>query len=186
MHNLIPTTALGGTAPSRDIIGAVTIVENDELALASLAARRGHEAAVTAALAAKIGAAPGPGHAHLSDPVSAIWTGPDQWLLMAPLASHENLAQQMQVLLQDTVSVTDQTGAWVCFDVSGAGTADLFERLCPVPIRQMTLGDARRTTLHQLGCFVLFVEAQTVRVLGPRASAHSLHHALISVAKGLI
>lgn len=63
---------------------------------------------------------------------------------------------------------------------------DLCERLCAVPIRRMQSGDAQRTLIHQISCFVIKrVDPDHIRVLGPRASAGSLHHALITAAAAL-
>lgn len=184
MHDLQPVTALGGTSPQVDTFDHITISENDGLALASVAARRGHEKACHAGLKKLLGALPGPGRCQLHDPEAGFWIGPDQWIIGAPRQTHELLADHLKDLLGDSASVTEQTGAWVTFDVIGPAMPDLCERLCAVPIRQMVAGDAQRTVIHQLGCFVIRRQADDhIRILGPRASAGTLHHALILAAK---
>lgn len=184
MHDLKTRTALGGTEPRTDTFSHVTIAENDRLALASVAARLGCEAECHATLGALLGAVPAPGRTVLCDPQAGFWTGPDQWMLSAPTATHELLADDLKARFGDTASVTEQSGAWVCFDLSGAGMADVMERLCAVPIRKMQAGDAQRTVIHQLGCFVIRRDApEHVRILGPRASAGTLHHALVTAAQ---
>lgn len=184
MHNLKPVTALGGTAPQIDRFDHATIAENDGLALASVTARRDNEARCHAALEKLLGAVPEPGRAQLHDPEAGFWIGPEQWMIGAPRATHELLADQLAALLGDAASVTEQSGAWVTFDVTGQAMPDLCERLCNVPIRKMVAGDARRTVIHQLGCFVLRREADDhIRILGPRASAGTLHHALLTAAR---
>lgn len=186
MHNLKPMTALGGHAPQVDTFDHISIVENDGLALASVTARMGQEAACHAALKLLLGAVPNPGHAVLHEPEAGFWTGPDQWMISAPRDSHELLADTLKGQFADTASITEQTGAWVCFDVTGPAMHDLSERLCAVPIRRMAVGDAQRTMIHQLGCFVIRQEGlDHIRILGPRASAGSLHHALITAARSL-
>ncbi len=186
MHDLTTITALGGTEPRIDAFEHVTIAENDGLALASVTARMGEEGACHAALKQLLGAVPGPGRAQLSDPEAGFWMGPDQWMIGAPRESHELLADQLKDRLGDAASVTEQTGAWVCFDVTGPAMPDLSERLCAIPIRQMQAGDARRTVIHQLGCFVIRRKANDhIRILGPRASAATLHHALITAAQSV-
>ena len=184
MHDLKPTNALGGKTPQVDVIGSVTITENPDVALASVAARQGHEAACAKTLTKVLGGPPpGPGRARLHDPEAGFWMGPDQWMIGAPLETHEDIADQLKVKLGDTASITEQTGAWVVFDVRGAAMPDTCERLCAVPIRDMKAGDARRTMIHQLGCFVIRRnDPDQIRILGPRASAGSLHHALVSAA----
>lgn len=183
MHDLKPITALGGTEARVDVFDHVTIAENDGLALASVTARVGGEAACHKVLKKRIGAVPAPGKSKLHEPEAGFWMGPDQWMIWAPAPSHEDLAHQMKTALGDAASVTEQSGAWVTFDVTGPAMEDICERLCGVPIRKMAAGDARRTVIHQLGCFVIRCDAQDqIRILGPRASAATLHHALITAA----
>lgn len=183
MHDLQTLTALGGTAARIDAFDHITIAENDGVALASVAARLGQEKGCYAALKDLLGAVPSIGKAVLRDPEAGFGMGPDQWMLGAPLATHEMLADQLKERFKDTASVTEQTGAWVVFDITGVAMQDLCERLCNVPIRTMVAGDAQRTMIHQMSCFVIRRNADDhIRILGPRASAQSLHHALIAAA----
>ena len=187
MHDLKQVTALGGAKPQVDRFDHITITENDGLALASVAARMGREKDVHKVLKKFLGAVPGPGRAQLRDPEAGFWMGPDQWMLGAPRETHEMLAEALKALLGNAASVTEQSGAWVTFDMTGPAMQDMCERLCAVPIRKMTAGDTHRTVIHQLGCFVMRREASDhVRIFGPRASAGTLHHALITAAKSLI
>lgn len=183
MHDLKQVTALGNAQARVDRFDHVTIAENDGLALASVAARRGRDKDCHAVLKKLLGAVPGPGRAQLHDPEAGFWMGPDQWMIGAPRETHEMLADTLKNLLGDAASVTEQSGAWVTFDITGPAMPDLCERLCAVPIRTMTAGDAQRTIIHQLGCFVLRrADDDHIRVLGPRASAGTLHHALLTAA----
>lgn len=183
MHDLQPLTALGGATARVDSFEHITITENDGLALASIAARLGHEDACHKTLKKLLGAVPRPGKAVLHDPEAGFWMGPDQWMIGAPRVTYELLADTLGGLFGMSASVTEQSGAWVCFDVTGTAMPDLCERICAVPIRKMTAGDAQRTMVHQLGCFVIRRQAADhIRILGPRASAGSLHHALVTAA----
>ncbi|WP_108816736.1 sarcosine oxidase subunit gamma [Loktanella sp. Alg231-35] len=183
MHDLQPVTALGGADPHIDTFDHITITGNNGLALASVAARMGHEKACHTALKKLLGTVPAPGKAVLHDPEAGFWMGPDQWMIGAPRETHELLADALKNKFGDAASVTEQSGAWVCFDVIGPAMPDLCERLCAVPIRRMVAGDAQRTMIHQLGCFVIRRDnPEHIRILGPRASAGSLHHALITAA----
>ena len=180
MHDLIATPAIGGVPQT---IGTVTVAENTNVALASVAARNGQAEACATVLKSILGAVPDIGKAVLHDPVAGFWTGRDQWIIGAPMDTHEDLAEQLTSKLGDAASVTEQSGAWVVFDVTGAAMPQMCELMCNIPIRKMTAGDVRRTTIHQLGCFVIRREAAGhIRILGPRASAASLHHALITAA----
>lgn len=186
MHDLTPTTALGGPQPCVDTIGTVTITENAGVALASVAARAGGEKKTAQVLKKLLGAVPGPGRAQLNDPEAGFWMGPDQWMIGAPMETHELLADDLKAQLGDAASVTEQSGGWVVFDVTGAGMVDMMERICPAPVRRMVAGDAQRCTIHHLSCFVIRRAADDhVRILGPRASAGSLHHALVGAAQSV-
>lgn len=187
MHNLTALTALGGTSPVVETIGTVTLREEPNLALASVAARNGKQDACQRVLKTLLGdAAPGPGRAVLGMPLAAVWMGPDQWMIGAPHDSHEDLADRLKSKLKGAASVTEQTDAWVCFDVTGAATVDVMERLCAAPVRRMQSADATRTTIHQMGCFVIRGAASDhVRVLGARSSAGSLFHALATAAQSV-
>lgn len=184
MHDLKPITSLGETDPCVDLFDHVTIAENDGLALASVAARLGYETACHQVIEALLGAVPAPGKAQLHDPEAGFWMGPDQWMIGAPKTTHKDLADQLKSKLGSAASVTEQSGAWVTFDVTGPDMEYICERLCAVPIRKMVAGDAQRTVIHQQGCFVLRRATQDhIRILGPRASAATLHHALITAAQ---
>lgn len=187
MHNLKPITALGGAEPRVDAFDHVAITENDGLALASVAARLGQEAVCQGALENLLGDVPGPGRAVLHDPEAGFWMGPDQWMIGAPRETHELLADDLKARMGNAASVTEQSGAWVCFDVVGPAMPDLCERICAVPIRRMVAGEAQRTVIHQLGCFVLRRQNDDhIRILGPRTSAQPLHHALVTAAHSVV
>lgn len=180
VHDLTPITALGGAIPQVDVVASVTLTENPGLALASVMARIGHEDACAKHLADLLGAdVPGPGKCQLRDPEAAFWMGPDQWMVGAPFATHEDLAAQLKARFNTTASVTEQTDAWACFDLRGDGMEAVMELCSNLNIRSMQTGDAQRTSIHHLGCFVLRRDpSDWVRILGPRSSAASLHHAL--------
>lgn len=184
MHDLKTRTALGGDKPRVDTFDHVTITENDDLALASVTARLGQEQACNDVVQGLLGEVPKPGQARMNEPEAGFWMGPDQWMITAPRNTHDLLADDLKTRFGASASITEQTGAWVGFDLTGSGLEDICERLCAIPIRQMQGGDARRTVIHQLGCFVIrLTDKGHIRILGPRASAGSLHHALITAAR---
>lgn len=183
MHDLKTLTALGGHEPRIDTFDHITITENDGLALASVSARLGFEAQCQAHIQDVLASVPGPGKAGSRGTATGFWMGPDQWMVGASKAENELLADDLKAKFKDTASITEQTGGWVCFDLTGPGIADVMERLCAVRVRKMQAGDAQRTLIHQLGCFVIRNDKGTLRILGPRASAGSLHHALITAAQ---
>lgn len=180
MHDLQPFNALGGRVPQRADIGTVTLREMPNVALASVAARMGHEATCEAKLTDLLGTAPpGPGQATLGDPFDALWLGPDQWMICASYDTHEDLAGHLKTTLGASASVTEQSDAWVCLDLIGPGADAVMERLCNLDIRQMEQGRASRTAIDHLGCLVMRrATIHGLRIMGPRSSAASLFHAI--------
>jgi len=187
-HRLKPLLPLGGDAPRVDTFDGFVLSENAGLALASLACRHGRAADFASATQALFGIAmPGPGRYVSAPPYGLIWTGPEQWFVEAPFASHEDIARILKDGLRDTASVTQQTDGWARFDVEGVRIADVFERLCALDMRRMQTGEATRTLIEHLGCLVICREAvRRFSVLGPRSAARSLHHALVSAATSAI
>ncbi len=185
MHSLPPQTALGAQSAQQDVIGTLSLTEVPDVAIASVAARKGHEAACAKTLQKLLGATPpGPGEMTGTTPYAAIWMAQDQWLLCAPLHSHEDIASLLKEEFGADASITEQTDGWACFDISGAAMHDMFERLCPAPVRSMQTGHATRTTIHHIGCYLMCQDG-AFRVMAPRSSAGSLYHALIEAARSV-
>ena len=119
MHNLSAITALNGTEPRIDQQGPVTLSEEPNFAMATVAARNGGQRATMSAIRRIIGStAPKPGQ-FVGDVVTAFWMGPDQWMLEAPYHSHEMLFQQVIAEVKGKASVTEQSDGWCRFDMCG-------------------------------------------------------------------
>lgn len=182
MTDLKPITPLGAGAARVDTIGQVTISENPDRAMASLTARKGKADAVRKAAKTALGLdVPGPGQCATSGDFTIWWTGPDQWMIDADHARYELLAAHIAQAIGPAASVTEQTDGWCRFDITGSRSVAMLERLCPVDVQAMKPGQATRTLLHHLGCFVI-CSTTGFSLLGPRSSAGSLHHALIEAA----
>ncbi|MGB5869876.1 MAG: sarcosine oxidase subunit gamma [Albidovulum sp.] len=179
-HQLKPLCAMGDYTPRVDQLNGLTIRENPDLAMASVSARMGRADDAAKAMK-KLGKfnLPGPSEMAGAGPWSAFWTGPDQWMVTAPFASHEDIVGTLKPAFADAASVTEQTDGWVRFEVEGTRVLQVFERLCALDIHAMTAGQASRTVIEHLGCFVLCHAAgQAFSVLTMRSAAASLHHAL--------
>ena len=186
MHDLAPLTALGSTAPRTDTIGPVTIAEAPDWALASVTARLEQDAA---AARAQVLGVPAPGvacYASGSD-LAAFWIAPDSWMVTAPYRAQPDLASHLRTQLGPCASVTDQSDAWVRFDLSAPPEAAqaLLERLCNLDTARMTQGAARRSVIDHLGCFVIRAGRDAWVIHGPRSSAQSLHHTLLAAARSV-
>lgn len=188
MHDLVATSPLGRVTPRADDFGALTIEECPNWALASATARRGQEKAMAAKAKKFLGfSLPDVSCSTTKGAFSALWIGPDQWMIEAPHDTHEDLAQQIKSGLGDAASVTEQTDGWARFDLNGPGCHDVLERLCNVNTRALLRGDVTRTRLEHLGCFVVCRERDAhFSVIGPRSSAGSIYHALVTAAKSAL
>ena len=186
MPRLTPTTALGGTAPRIDEIGGLRIAEIADPSLAALAMRAKKNAAFTKAAKAAFGAdLPAPNTAAMTDRHAVIWMGPDQYLVEANSAD-ASLAGTLADNFGSAASITDASDAWARFDLTGSDNSAMLERLSAADSRSMTAGTATRTPIHHMTCLSLCREAgASFSVYGPRSSASSLHHALITAAASL-
>ena len=186
MHDLVAITALGGTEPQVDTVAGVTCTEVPGVALASVAARMGQEKKAATALSKLIGTpAPDVGR-WAGTPVSAFWAGPDQWMVDAPFDSHEDLADQVKAAVGDAASVTEQTDGWTRFDLTGDSIPAVLELLSQLDLRKLVEGSAARCSIHHIGCFVLCRTSESFSIYGPRASAGSLHHAIVAAMRSAL
>jgi sarcosine oxidase, subunit gamma len=180
--SLQPLTALGKREATTVAHGSLTIVERTDIALASLAARKGRLADLTNA-AQKAGVPlPGAAAHQQGAPYSAFWTTPEMWFIEAPYATHELIADLLHTAFGDSASITEQTDAWVIFDLAAPDLTPLLERLCNVDYAAQPTGYATRTMMEHLGVYLIKHGPGTARIYGPRSSAESLLHALETAA----
>lgn len=183
VHDLIAITPLGQHAPRTDSHAGITMTEVVETGLVSVTARLGHEKA-TADLVASITGQKAPTPARAAK--GAFWMGPDQWMVETPLAGKDDPAREIAAKAKGIASITDQSEAWCRFDLTGDRLADVFERLCNADLRRFEGGEAVRTAIEHLGCFLICRTPQHVSVLGPRSSAGSLHHAILTAMRSAL
>lgn len=182
MASLQPLTALGKREATTVTHGPLTIAERPDVALASVAARKGRMSDLAAA-ALKAGLPlAGPASHQPGTPWSAFWVAPEMWFVEAPHATHELVADLLKSALGDAASITEQTDAWVAFDLAAADLAPLLERLCNVDFPAVSAGYATRTVMEHLGVYLIKYGPGAARVYGPRSSAESLLHALETAA----
>ncbi|WP_374434534.1 sarcosine oxidase subunit gamma [Tabrizicola sp.] len=182
MASLQPLTALGKREATTVTHGPLTISERSEVALASVAARKGRAQDLSAA-AQKAGVPlPGPASYQPGTPYSAFWVAPEMWFVEAPYATHELVADMLKSALGDAASITEQTDAWVAFDLSADDLTPLLERLCNADYATRPTGYATRTVMEHLGVYLIKHGPGAARLYGPRSSAESLLHALETAA----
>lgn len=185
-HDLKPLTALGHDAAEVITLGRYTFTERFDVALASVAARRGQNKDLAKAAKAAGVPLPAPARSDTGTPYSAFWVAPDMWFVEAPFVTHEDLATHLKTALGETASITEQTDAWVRFDISAPDLSPLMERLSNLDLVSLPIGYASRTVIEHLGTYLIKRSETEVTLYGPRASAQSLLHALEVTAKSVI
>ena len=173
-------TALGAREAAVMRVGPMVITERVDVALASVAARRGQDLAGAAARAGL--PLPGPASWQAGNPWDAFWVAPEMWFVEAPYTTHEAIADILRDSLGETASITEQTDAWVIFDLAAPDLAPLMERLCNVDFPGVPDGHATRTVIEHLGCYLIRHGRGEARLYGPRSSAQSLLHAVEGAA----
>jgi sarcosine oxidase subunit gamma len=183
--SLMAMTALGAREPATIIDGPLTIRERTDVALASVAARKGRQADLGKAAQTAGVPLPGPATHQQGTPYSAFWTAPEMWFVEAPFASHEPIADLLKTALGDAASITEQTDAWVAFDLAAPDLAAVLERLCNVDFPTVPTGYATRTVTEHLGTYLIKHGPGAARIYGPRSSAESLLHAIETAARSV-
>jgi sarcosine oxidase subunit gamma len=179
MHDLAPLYPLGGHSPQIDVYDRITLTENADYAYVSIAAHLGCNDKLNDIAKKTIGVAlPSAGNMTNQNDVTAIWSGPEQWMIEAPINSHETMADDLALKLAGIAAVTEQNDAFVRFDLTGELCVNVLERLCAVNSRQMPFNTATRTAIEHISCFILHHSAGYFSILGARSSAQSLHHNL--------
>ena len=183
MTDLTPITALGALEPQVLKCGALTITENVQMALASLALRRGGSQPVPMGVQL-----PGPGGWSAGQGVSALWTGPGQWMIEAEGRAEEDFARELKTRVPEC-SVTEQTDGFVVFEIAstagGAPIRALMEKLVNIDAAGFGPGCATRTGLEHMTVFVIRRAEDRVAIIGMRTLAGSLWHAIETAAKRL-
>lgn len=178
-------TALGHEAAEVVEIGPYRIAERFDVALASFAVRRGQEAAFQAAARQAGVPLPGPSEWAAGSEFSAFWATPEMWFVEAEYAGAGDIVAVLKPAFGESASITEQSDAWVRFDVAGAGLVGLFERLTNVDLGSVADGYATRTVMEHLGVYLIKRSAGEVVLYGPRSSAAGLLHALEVTAKSV-
>lgn len=125
------------------------------MALVSVAARLGQDAACTTALARILGtSAPDVAQYVQGATLAAFWSAPHCWMVTGPDDPQSDLSTRLKAGLAQMASVTDQSGGWVRFDMQGDGLGALLERLCNLDMARMAQGarGARLSTIWGVSC----------------------------------
>lgn len=166
MTELMAKTPFDGLLPTE--IGSVTCTEIVFDAITSLAPIPGAEAAVSDILKAQIGAPfPAPGRTTGKAHARAVWAGRGQVFVLGP-----------RVAAIPGVAMTDQTDAWACAALEGAGAGDVLARLTPIDLRPGVFkrGHAARTLLGHMNAVVMRTGADRYGLMVFRSMARTFAH----------
>jgi len=176
---LIAKSAL--TPGTEETIGAYAIREVS-LSIASVAALDTWD--TDAAFSAFLGFdAPNVAKWSEAGAVAAFWTGAGQWFVSRAEAEAGDLATDLQAALGAEAAITDQSGGWAGFDVSGPNLTAVLEKLVGFDVGGASPGEAHRTSIEHISSFVLCKSATEVRIFCPRSFAHALHHAVAQAVR---
>lgn len=175
-YHLSPRTAFGSHIPMNETIGAATLAERPDFAIASVAARSGQLGVVAIVTD---GTDVGVAKSVQSGARTVFWSGPNQWFVLADHEAEETLAQMLKADLGDAASVTEQNDGWVVFDLTGARLEPILERLCSINLMMFDAGSVQRTVIKHVACFVICIEeGAAYRLLCGRSFASSFVHAI--------
>lgn len=143
MVDLIARTPLADQLPIE--LGDVTLSEAVPACITSLMPQAGKAKALSDALKTAHGAAlPGAGRSTGKEGARIVWTGREQYFLLADTPADASLAE--------FASITDQSDGWAVLRLEGDSASDVMARLCPIDLResQFKRGHTARTEVAHM------------------------------------
>ena len=137
--------------------------------ITSIAPFKGQEAAVSKALKAAIGLElPAPNRSGVKDGVRLVWSGLAQVFLLGARVNIEGAA------------LTDQSDAWACLALRGAGAADVLARLSPLDLRDshFEIDHVARSLLGHMNALFVRTDTDRFEILVFRSMAQTAVHEL--------
>tara|TARA_Y100000385_G_scaffold175820_1_gene181677 strand:+ start:1499 stop:2047 length:549 start_codon:yes stop_codon:yes gene_type:complete len=85
----------------------------------------------------------------LNDNSIALWSRTKSYIIL----TDSNL-DDLTSTFDGLASITDQTGGWLSFKISGKGSIHLFEKLITINLENFNEGNVIRTSIGKINCFV--------------------------------
>ena len=99
----------------------------------------------------------------LNDNSIALWSRTKSYIILTDF----NL-DDLTSTFDGLASITDQTGGWLSFKISGKGSIYLFEKLITINLENFNEGNVIRTSVSKINCFVLCKKkAETYYIICP-------------------
>ncbi len=111
------------------------------------------------------------------DTAVTLWLGPDEWLLIGETGTHTNLAETLNKQLHaHTASVTEVSGGYTGFCISGEKARALIEKGCPLDLHpsQFSVGQCAQSLVAQTGVIIYQTETSVYQVVVRRSFADYL------------
>ena len=113
----------------------------------------------------------------LNDNSIALWSRTKSYIILTDF-NLDNLTSTFDGL----ASITDQTGGWLSFKISGKGSIHLFEKLITVNLENFNEGNVIRTSISKINSFVLCKNKdQTYYIICPVSFSNSMRTRLIQL-----
>lgn len=82
----------------------------------------------------------------------------------------------------DTAALSDQSDAWACLSITGAGAVDVLARLVPIDLRALGIGGCARSCLGHMAAIFIAVSGG-FEVMVPRSMAKTAWHEIESAMR---
>ena len=113
----------------------------------------------------------------LNDNSIALWSRTKSYIILTDF----NL-DDLTSTFDGLASITDQTGGWLSFKISGKGSIHLFEKLITINLENFNEGNVIRTSISKINCFVLCKNKdQTYYIICPVSFSNSMRTRLIQL-----
>jgi len=121
---------------------------------------------------------------------TAVWLGPDEWLLITPPDQQGGVEQALHAALTGQhVVVTDVSSGYASIEIGGAGARDLLAKGCTIDLhpRAFGVGRSAQTLLAKASVMILQTgEVPTFQITVRRSFAMYLWQWLADAAQGYI
>ena len=113
----------------------------------------------------------------LNDNSIALWSRTKSYIILTDF-NLDNLTSTFDGL----ASITDQTGGWLSFKISGKGSIHLFEKLITINLENFNKGNVIRTSISKINCFVFCKKkAKTYYIICPVSFSNAMKSRLIQL-----
>ena len=113
----------------------------------------------------------------LNDNSIALWSRTKSYIILTDF----NL-DDLTSTFDGLASITDQTGGWLSFKISGKGSIHLFEKLITINLENFNAGNVIRTSISKINCFVFCKKkAETYYIICPVSFSNAMKSRLIQL-----